>query len=193
MSGTEQFYSSHAAVYADDPRVLPHPWRERFLALLPVGAAILELGCGGGHDTRCMIDAGFAVTPTDGIAEIAAEAAQRLGVSVQVLRFEDIAFEAAFDGVYASACLLHVPRADLGEILGKVRRALKPSGLFYASYKAGKAEGHDGFGRYFNYPDAAWLEETYRSAGWSHVTLEEADGLGYDRQQTRWLHVFAQA
>ncbi len=36
------------------------------------------------------------------------------------------------------------------------------------------------------------VEETYRSAGWSHVTLEEADGLGYDRQQTRWLHVFAQ-
>ena len=94
MSGTEQFYSSHAAVYANDPRVLPHPWRDRFLASLASGASILELGCGGAHDTQRMIDAGLAVTPTDGVAEIAAEAAQRLGMPVQVLRFEDIAFEA---------------------------------------------------------------------------------------------------
>ena len=66
--------------------------------------------------------------------------------------------DAAFDGVWANACLLHVPRTALPGILAKVQRALRPGGVFYASYKAGEAEGRDRFGRFFNYPDAAWLK-----------------------------------
>lgn len=49
----------------------------------------------------------------------------------------------------------------------------------------------DGLGRYYNYPDPDWLRQTYAMAGWPVVTMEEADGSGYDRKPTRWLHVFA--
>ena len=38
---------------------------------------------------------------------------------------------AAFDAVYALNCLLHVPKADLPIVLGKIRQVLKPDGLFY--------------------------------------------------------------
>ena len=45
-----------------------------FLAMLPPGAQILELGTGGGQDAAFMLEQGFAVIPTDGSPELAAEA-----------------------------------------------------------------------------------------------------------------------
>ncbi len=188
---TATFYAVNAADYVAAGSHRDNLWRDRFLAALRPGAAILELGCGGGYDTQAMMAHGFQVTPTDGVPEMAAEAQKRLGVPVRVLGFRDIAFEAAFDGVFASACLLHAQRGDLAGILTRIRRALRPVGTFYASFKAGDGEGMDGLGRYYNYPDPDWLRQTYAMAGWPVVTMEEADGNGYDRKPTRWLHVFA--
>lgn len=188
---TAAFYAVNAADYVAAGSHRGNLWRDRFLAALRPGAAILELGCGGGYDTQAMMAHGFQVTPTDGVPEMAAEAQKRLGVPVRVLEFREIAFEAAFDGVFASACLLHAPRGDLADILTRIHRALRPAGTFYASFKAGDGEGMDGLGRYYNYPDPDWLRQTYAMAGWPVVTMEEAVGSGYDRKPTRWLHVFA--
>ena len=111
--------------------------------------------------------------------------------SFAVLLFEDLTAEAAYDGIWANACLLHVPRPALPGILARVRRALRPGGAFYASFKAGEAEGRDRFGRYYNYPDAGWLRSAYGQDGWSRVEIEEDLGGGYDRETTRWLHATA--
>lgn len=35
---------------------------------------------------------------------------------------------AAYDGVWAGACLLHVPRDELAGVLARIHRALKPEG-----------------------------------------------------------------
>ncbi|RYE83733.1 MAG: class I SAM-dependent methyltransferase, partial [Hyphomicrobiales bacterium] len=131
------------------------------------------------------------VSPTDGSPELAAQAQKRLGRPVSVLLFEDLVAEAAFDGVWANACLLHVPRPALPGIVARVHRALRPGGVFYASYKAGEAEGRDRFGRYYNYPDADWLRTAYGNAGWNRIDIEEDLGGGYDQEPTRWLHAIA--
>lgn len=192
-SQTDRFYAGNAADYAAAGGRLDNPWRGRFLSRLEPAAAILELGCGGGHDAQAMIAAGFRVTPTDGVPEMAREAENRLDLPVRVLRFAEIDYDAAFDGVWANACLLHVSRPALPDILARIRRALRPGGLFYASFKAGAAEGHDALGRYYNYPDEDWLRQVYGRAGWPDMTVEAAEGGGYDRKPTLWLHVFAQA
>ncbi len=188
---TRAFYGSEAQVYANRAGRDPSDRLDLFLAGLEPGASILELGCGGGQDSAAMIARGFAVTPTDGVPEIAAQAEQRLGRPVAVLRFGDLEEVEAFDAVWANACLLHVPRAELGDVLARVRRALKPGGRFYASYKAGEAEGRDGLGRFYNYPDAAYLTGAY-GTGWARLDIAEADGDGYDGRPTRWLHVTAE-
>lgn len=95
------------------------------------------------------------MTSLDGSAGLARIAQTRLGRPVRVQLFEDIEDEAAFDGVWANASLLHVPTPGLPQVLGRVRRALKPGGLFHASYKAGQGEGRDTLGRYFNFPSEA--------------------------------------
>jgi SAM-dependent methyltransferase len=188
---TIRFYALNAETYAD---YWPTPSVRRlgdFLAALPAKAEILELGCGNGRDSGFMLERGYRVTPTDGTPELAAEAARRLGVDVPVLRFENIDHVEAFDGIWAHACLLHVPRADLPDILSRIHRALRPSGIFYASYKGGVTEGHDKFGRYYNYPSEAWLRTAYERLPWSSIKVQGGKGSGYDDQLIDWLHVTA--
>ena len=45
--------------------------------------------------------------------------------------------------MWANACLLHVPRDELAQVLSLIWRALKPGGAFFASFKTGDAEGRD--------------------------------------------------
>lgn len=188
---TSSFYAENAAAYAGSAAGPSMRRLDLFLAKLKAGAQILELGCGNGRDSGEMIRRGFRAVPTDGTPEMAEEATKRLGVPVSVLRFEDIDAVEAFDGVWANACLLHVPRAKLGAVLGKIHAALQPGGLFYASFKAGEAEGHDDLGRFYNYPSKEWLEELYGSLSWTSIEIAEEQGTAYDKRPTDWLHVVA--
>ncbi|WID95767.1 class I SAM-dependent methyltransferase [Bosea vestrisii] len=195
MSGDDRatldFYANEAEIYAGRARELGQARLQRFAELVPAGGKVLELGCGGGQDSEALLALGLDVSPTDGSPELAAQAEKRLGRPVSVLLFEDLTAEAAFDGIWANACLLHVPRPALPGILAGVHRALRPGGAFYASFKAGEAEGRDRFGRFYNYPDADWLRTTYGDLGWNRLDIEEDLGGGYDQEPTRWLHVTA--
>lgn len=188
---TIAFYRNEASTYAARGEEALHRQLRTFMATLPAGAKILELGCGAGQDSAAMIAAGFDVTPTDGTPEIALEAERRLGRPVKVLLFEDIAETEAYDGVWANACLLHVPRSGLAAIIDRIYGALRPGGSFYSSFKAGTAEGRDTFGRYFNYPDANFIRQAFQEGRWAQLEITLAAGSGYDRLPTDWLQVLA--
>lgn len=188
---TFRFYAENAAIYAARISESSRFRLDRFLLKLKPGAEILELGCGNGRDSAAMIERGFRVTPTDGTPEMADEAEKRLGVPVRVLRFEDIDAVDAFDGVWANACLLHVPRSGLGDILAGIHAALRSGGIFYASFKAGTAEGFDDLGRYYNYPSREWLNAVYETRHWASIDIDETHGDAYDNRPTDWLHVTA--
>ena len=71
-------------------------------------------------------------------------------------------------------------------------RALKPGGIFYASFKAGEAEGRDTLDRYYNYPSPDWLRATYADAGeWSSLTMETGEVKGFDDEMASMLFVVA--
>ncbi|QWW66373.1 bifunctional 2-polyprenyl-6-hydroxyphenol methylase/3-demethylubiquinol 3-O-methyltransferase UbiG [Rhizobium sp. WYJ-E13] len=188
---TSAFYNDNAETYATRDRKPPTTRLDAFLADLPEQARILELGCGGGQDCAYMLSKGFDVTPTDGSAELARQAEKLIDRTVKVMRFEELSAREEFDGVWAEASLLHVPRADLPVILTLIRNALKHGGVFHASFKAGTAEGQDDFGRYYNYPSREWLQELLVAGGWKDVSIREADGGGYDGKPTRWLYLGA--
>ena len=191
-SATLDFYAEEAETYAGRGREADLARIERFASLLPAGGQVLELGCGGGQDSEEMLRRGFDVVPTDGSPELAAQAQQRLGRPVGVLLFEDLEDVAAYDGVWAHACLLHAPRPALPGIIDRIHRAMRPGGALYASFKAGEAEGRDGLGRYFNYLSSAELRAAFgNGARWQSLTIDEDTGSGYDRQPTRWLHALA--
>ena len=188
---TLRFYADNAATYAQH-RTRPTDARlDAFLAALPAGARVLELGCGNGVDAAYMVAKGFDVDATDGTPELVAEARKRVGARARVMRFEDLEAEAGYDGVWACASLLHVPAAALPDILARVHRALWPGGTFVASFKGGTCEGRDRMGRYYNYPSSEALEAAYQAAGWSDLTLETTMGSGYDALPTQWLWMTA--
>jgi SAM-dependent methyltransferase len=163
-----------------------------FLALIPKGGSVMDLGCGTGRDTQAILDAGFKVTAIDGSAEMAAEAHKRTGHLVTVLLFEDLSFDRVFDGIWASASLLHVPRAGLPDVLKRVHAALKPGGWLEAGFKTGGTEGRDSLGRYYNYMNPEELEPMLRAAGpWASLTLKTGRGKGYDGTETGWVEVLA--
>ena len=118
-----------------------------------------------------------------------AAALRTRSLPVRILRFENLDDHAAYDGIWACASLLHVPAASLDDILARIHRALRPGGIFTASFKAGTGEGHDQFGRYYNYPTPAALRASYSAARWDHVSIDAKMGSGYDNKPTEWLWV----
>lgn len=188
---TLNFYASEAEIYAQRARTAKNARLDGFLTGLPAGARILELGCGGGQDSQAMLARGFDVTPTDGSPEMAAQASLLLGHPVAVLAFDQLSETTAYDAVWANACLLHVPRQELAAVLSRIHRALKPGGIFYASFKAGSVEGRDRLQRYYNYPSRDWLIEQYAPLNWASINVDENRARGYDGAETGWLHVTA--
>lgn len=185
------FYNENAALYAGRDRRVPERQMARFIGHLPPGARILELGCGAGGDSEALLAHGFDVTPSDGSAAMAAEAERRLGRRVLVLPFQHLAYVAEFEGVWANACLLHVPRSDLPDVLGRVARALRPGGRFYASFKTGGGEGLDSLGRYYNRPSREELDALCHTAGFGEIEIETVSGGAFDGEPTTWLYLHA--
>jgi SAM-dependent methyltransferase len=186
---TLQFYRRNAQSYADWAKA-PSARLKGFLALLPPGGSVLELGCGAGNHSADMLAAGFRLRATDGSPEMAEIASRRLGHPVETMLFNQLNDSEAYDGVWASACLLHVPRDELADILRRIRRALKPDGVFYASFKVGEGDGRDSLGRYYNYPSPEWLQATYAAAGeWSPVSSETSEIKSFDETPATMLHL----
>jgi SAM-dependent methyltransferase len=186
---TLQFYRRNAEAYADWAKA-PSTRLTGFLSLLPPGGSILELGCGAGNHSAKMLAAGFRVRPTDGSPEMAEIASRRLGHPVEAMLFDQIDAHEAYDGVWASACLLHVPRDELADILRKIHRALKPAGAFYASFKVGEGDGRDTLGRYYNYPSPEWLQATYAAAGkWNALASDTSVIRSFDETPANMLHL----
>jgi SAM-dependent methyltransferase len=190
---TLQFYRRNAEAYAGWAKA-PSTQLKGFLELLPPGGSILELGCSAGNHSSVMLADGFKVRATDGSPEMAAIASRRLGQSVDAMRFDELDAREAYDGVWASACLLHVPRDELTGILERIRRALRPDGVFYASFKIGEGDGgRDSLGRYYNYPSPEWLEATYAAAGsWRSLSSDTSKIRSFDGTQATMLHLVKQ-
>jgi SAM-dependent methyltransferase len=189
---TLSFYDAQARIYAATARDAPSERLCRFLSHVPAGGRILELGCGDGRDSEAMSALGFLIDATDGVAAMAKQAEGRLKRPVRVMRFDQLDAQCAYDGVWANASLLHVPRQALPDVLFKIFRALRPGGLHMATYKAGESEGRDRLGRYFSYATSQSLEAAYQaSASWEILSIEHFEGGDYQGGRRPWLAVTA--
>lgn len=106
-----------------------------------------------------------------------------------VMRFDELDRTEAYDGVWASASLLHVPRLAFPSVVARIRQALKPGGIHAASYKAGEAEGRDGLGRYFNYFSVEALVAAYGAADWELLSIESHVGGDYEGGSRPWVTI----
>src|SRR5512147_2040703 len=85
---TISFYDREAIAYSRSSK--PSRQLASFIASLRVGAKVLELGCGAGHDAEALLAAGLEVTATDASTGLAALASLRIGRPVRVMRFDEL-------------------------------------------------------------------------------------------------------
>ncbi len=160
---------------------------DKFEQYLLQGSSILDFGCGSGRDSKYFISRGYRVTSIDGSPKICELARKYIGKDVQCKRFDEINYENEFDGIWASASLLHVPRIKLESIFKILYNALKENGYMYVSLKYGKYEGEVD-GRYFTYLAQSDLLELINERFEIVVEMETED-LRVESYNTKWINV----
>lgn len=184
------YYDQNAKAFADSTADVEFSaTQDAFASLLDSGASVLDLGCGSGRDAKRFKELGFAVTATDGCAEMARIASAYAGIPVRHELFSELEDVEAYDGVWACSSILHVPKRDLPDVLARIARALKPSGVLYTSFKLGEFEGLRN-GRYFSdftLPAFEGLLESVPDLG-IEKSWESAD-VRPGRSDERWLNL----
>ncbi len=138
---TLRYYSSHAANFVENTSTLDlTDLYQSFLAELKSGAHILDAGCGSGRDAKAFLSRGYRVTAFDASPQMAEITTAITGQECKILSFAEMEFSEAFDGVWACASLLHVPKRQLSNVMRRCVRALRPGGVFYLSLKEGEGE-----------------------------------------------------
>ena len=173
-SPTLAFYDKGAQAYFQQTvGVDMSATRARLTGRLPAGAHVLDAGCGSGRDSLAFLAEGVRVTAFDGCAELASLASLHIGQPVLVRRFEELDFGTEFDGIYASASLLHLDDAALDDAMRRLFSSLKPPGRMLVSFKFGEGVRTDSAsGRFFNDMNESRLR----------ALIERANGIVLDIQ-----------
>ena len=166
-----------------------------WLQHLPAGTRLLDLGCGGGRDAGDLDLRGYRVVGVDRTSALLS-AGRRRYRSLPLVRADlrQLPFHAmSFDGLWAAASLMHLPKPEARRILADLCKLVRPGGLFAATVTYGMKSRlvTDGWvpGRYF----ARWkkdeLARVVRRAGW---TILELKVVANRERKGRWLNLLAQ-
>lgn len=170
----------------------PSAFLRQFARQLPRQARVLDYGCGIGLELAWLRRQGFCVEGMDGTLAFVREARRRNpGISIQQARFNEIRLpEAAYDGIWCQAALMHLPPAGLPQELEKLRRSLKPSGLLGITLAWGRRKGvaHDDWlsGRYIAGYTKSEALRFFRDWGVLDCRVTNHDG-----RSGRWITVLA--
>ena len=139
-----------------------------FLSAIPEKGLILDAGCGSGRDTLAFKDRGYLVMAMDSS--------------------EEMDFRVRFNGIWASASLLHVSSQDLGDVLQRLYNHLRPEGVLYASFKYGDFEGERN-GRYFHDLTEEKAKVIFESVGFRVEKIWITSDVRRDRESEKWLNI----
>jgi len=186
-------YAKQSKEYADFNKgeAARDPYLSAFIAALPVGGSVLDLGCGPGDSARIMAEGGLNVLAVDAVPEMIALARNQKNVRAQVQTFDDIDGVDIYDGIWANFSLLHAARDDLPRILLALHTALRPKGRFHIAMKLGEQTKRDALGRQYTYVTEAELCDLLASAGFTVIKTDIGRDKGLDGTYADWIAVAA--
>lgn len=155
-----EMYEQYAEKFdaANGTYLLRHlvPDAEFFIQNLP-GKRIIDLGSGGGSHSTFFKERGLEPLCVD-FSPAMVRLCKQKGLEAEVGDMEDLQFDDnSFEGIWACASLLHLPKRNLPSVLDKINRILKPNGLLFVGVKEGEHEGwlesdkYPGSVRWFSY------------------------------------------
>jgi SAM-dependent methyltransferase len=116
---------------------------DRFVAAVRDVGPACDMGCGPGHVARYLHEQGLEACGID-LSPAMVERARRLTPGVEFRQGDMLALDAA-DGTWAGIAAfysIHIPRSDLSQALGEVRRVLRPGGLLLLAFHIGDEVVH---------------------------------------------------
>jgi len=157
---------------------------KRFNEYLPNGK-LLEIGSGVGKDAEALIKLGYDYTGTDassGLLELARKRNPSVAF-IQRYAHEINPSLGEFDGFWASAVLLHIPRDEMQDSLLAISSVLKNEGIGFITMKEGEGERVDEkTGRLYTYYKEDEFTKVLESVGFS--VLERGRR---DTEKDNWL------
>ena len=148
---------------------------------------ILDLGCGPGRDLKSFCDLGHVAIGLDGVGNFVEMARAHSGCDVWQQDFCDLDLpDHYFDGIFANACLFHVPSPALPRVLRELNATLKPGGVLFSSNPRGNNEEGWKNGRYGAYHDLDTWQRFMVDAGFKELTHYYRPA-GLPRDQQPWL------
>lgn len=165
----------------------------KFLDALGPKGHILDAGCGVGRDSKYFRSQGYTTVAFDASEAMVRLASNEIGDVVAHKTFQEIDYTEVFDGIWASASLIHVPYHELRMVLERLHKALKPGGIFYASIKYGSSH------RFLDERDFYDHDETtitpYLEGLFEQISLCETPHTHIQTPSSTksWLNIFCQA
>ncbi len=165
---TVKSYDDNASEWSNK-QLNPSYWKdelETFSKYLPTGK-VIEFGCGGGRDAKPLSDFGYKYLGTDiskGFLKEAKKNNPNLKFIYKTLYKLDFKSN-EFDGFWASAVFLHIPKDRMDLVLQNIARIIRPNGVGFISVK-------EGAGELLENDDVEGLKRL-----WSYYSLEEFGSL----------------
>jgi 2-polyprenyl-3-methyl-5-hydroxy-6-metoxy-1,4-benzoquinol methylase len=140
---TKLFYNLTAQKTADEwyENFVLMPSIEEFVALLPDDPRVLDLGCGCGYESMRLTKTGVRVVGVDFSEEcirIAKERCPEAQFELMDFRQLDSKKLGKFDGIFASASLIHISPNELPDLFEQMSGVLTEGGFVVIMVREGK-------------------------------------------------------
>lgn len=193
MSDAVQYYNENAESFIENTLKLDmEEFYSKFLTHIPRGGFIFDVGCGSGRDSLAFLKRGYRVKAMDASSVMADYTAELLGQPVLCANILDIDYQNCFDGVWASASLLHIPNEKMDRAFKNLYRSLKPEGVCYMSFKKGDFDTCVD-GRYFNnFTRGSLTKLVSKYPQLSIIEIWESRDIRKGREQEIWMNILVQ-
>jgi ubiquinone/menaquinone biosynthesis C-methylase UbiE len=157
------------------------------------GQKILDVGCGPGRDAKYFSEHGLDVIGIDLTSNFVKMASKNvpnakfIQMDMRNLNFS----ENSFDGIWACASFLHIPKNEAKNTLLGFERVLKPNGFLYISVKQGteekfvKKEEYRGKIKFFAFYTEEEFKNLIKSCNFKILKVI------IDKKKDTWINVFA--
>ncbi|MCA9369357.1 class I SAM-dependent methyltransferase [Candidatus Woesebacteria bacterium] len=170
------------------------------------GKRVFDLGCGPGHDSYIFSELNFHVIGLDFSKEMIRRAQTLKNVENKprfivgdMTKLNEYFTENAFDAIWASASLLHIPLTDISKTIEGMTHISKSGTKIYVGLKGGNTENtflvdEDKYGKSMQREFTFWTKEGFLKEvapyGWKLEQFTSREGSLSMGQPTQWLNFF---